>query len=1081
MLSTFRSIRFGLLVGIGGGVPTPKVDIRLGDVVVSTPTGEFGGVVQYDFGKAVSGGLFQRTGSLNKPPQILLTAVSRLQSDQMMLEVNRIPQILLQMVERYPNMQSNFACRGQDEDRLFESVPRAPRRRHGPVVHYGLIASGNQVIKDGRTRDKLAQELGILCFEMEAAGLMDNFPCLVVRGICDYADSHKNKQWQGHAAATAAAYTKELLSVIHPHHVLGTQTVVSGINSDPSYSLDFEQNEPLFLVPGRRNDGFVVRQKICDEFESLLDAEKNGSNVRIALFGMGGCGKTELALHFAYAWRGKCRVFWANCTSKQEFMADYSDIAVRVGLASATTAQHHAGTLLKEWLDSTKSGNWRMILDASDNWEEMFAYLEAFLPIHRGTIVFTSRDRRILDILETKLIHPSFAINVNGMDRDEALDMFRSLATECSDKAAIIELLDFLQYLPLAIKHAAGYISFTRTNVNHYLEGLKGNSALTWQLFECGPMPINLDTRLQLPIARTWDMSFAKIREQNTIAADLLGTLSFLNCESIPKDLLLVCGVNIFGLKQMSDFEMAMGVLMAFSLVSHRIDRTREIYQVHSIVSLAANTWFANNDPEKISHIYGIALSLVSEAFMQHSTESFLIQTEDLRHLKTLLPQADAVLKDRSTLALPSDSSFEAKKMRLTYESAKTRLLSGQHVDVEQLMLSCHDYYEEHRYSFPSERTQTMIALGLINKELGSYDRAMQWYKKAINAFSDLPEQSAVTKSVILVNQGNIFREQGDFQAAERAYGEAFSICEKGEPLYKEAKLHIISCQGSMLSAQGEMSQALRKFQDALQGWRTYGEHDQRANFVLADMAAIHAQRGEREAVRKYDEAIDGTIKNLGKEHPRTLLMKADRGRAYALVGEREKALVELENVYKQQLKVLGPAHVKTMSTKHNMGVVLSQLARFDEAQKAFDEVLEFYEKAASDPQLPLGYYYTLKSRADVLREQGDHASALEDYKRSYGARCLCDETSPFLFSIELAKADLFIELGMLEKAERTLADLDRVRKRMDKDLYLIKSFEETVKYLNTARAESKGFAMRINNLWMDFMQRAKRHRRDEE
>lgn len=81
-------------------------------------------------------------------------------------------------------------------------------------MHYGLVASGNQVMKHGRTRDRWARELGILCFEMEAAGLMDYFPCLVIRGICDYADSHKNKQWQEYAAATAAAYAKEILLVI---------------------------------------------------------------------------------------------------------------------------------------------------------------------------------------------------------------------------------------------------------------------------------------------------------------------------------------------------------------------------------------------------------------------------------------------------------------------------------------------------------------------------------------------------------------------------------------------------------------------------------------------------------------------------------------------------------------------------------------------------------------------------------------------------------------------------------------------------------------------------------------------------
>ena len=102
---------------------------------------------------------------------------------------------------------------------------RQSRESEEAVVYYGTIALGNQVIRDGRTRDKLSNELGgILCFEMEAVGLMNNFPCLVIRGICDYADSHKNKTWQPYAAGTAAAYAKEVLSVISPTDIAKTRT-----------------------------------------------------------------------------------------------------------------------------------------------------------------------------------------------------------------------------------------------------------------------------------------------------------------------------------------------------------------------------------------------------------------------------------------------------------------------------------------------------------------------------------------------------------------------------------------------------------------------------------------------------------------------------------------------------------------------------------------------------------------------------------------------------------------------------------------------------------------------------------------
>lgn len=79
------------------------------------------------------------------------------------------------------------------------------------VVHRGTIASGELMVKDGVMRDHLAQEHGILCFEMEAAGALADFPGLAIRGVSNYCDSHKNDDWHGYAAAAAAAYARQLL------------------------------------------------------------------------------------------------------------------------------------------------------------------------------------------------------------------------------------------------------------------------------------------------------------------------------------------------------------------------------------------------------------------------------------------------------------------------------------------------------------------------------------------------------------------------------------------------------------------------------------------------------------------------------------------------------------------------------------------------------------------------------------------------------------------------------------------------------------------------------------------------------
>ncbi|KAH8743422.1 nucleoside phosphorylase domain-containing protein [Hyaloscypha finlandica] len=264
--STFPAIRFGLMVGIGGGVPSKQADVRLGDIVVSQPEKGHGGVIQYDFGKSTPSG-FERTGFLNSPHQILLSAVTRLKANHRrgknslslhLSKLSKVPDFARDeagsdvLYEAEYNHVEGDGCGSCDKKRQTQRVERKKRRtgertedRAGegteqrseemPVVHYGTIASGNQVMRNDIERDKVSSEFeGVLCFEMEAAGLMNSFPCLVIRGICDYADSHKNKRWQPYAAGAAAAYAKELLMVIPAADVTKTQTVDEAIRGSCS-------------------------------------------------------------------------------------------------------------------------------------------------------------------------------------------------------------------------------------------------------------------------------------------------------------------------------------------------------------------------------------------------------------------------------------------------------------------------------------------------------------------------------------------------------------------------------------------------------------------------------------------------------------------------------------------------------------------------------------------------------------------------------------------------------------------------------------------------------------------------------
>ncbi|EXK24138.1 hypothetical protein FOMG_19122 [Fusarium oxysporum f. sp. melonis 26406] len=238
MMHSFPNIRFGLMVGIAGGAPG-KHDIRLGDIVIGCAGNGKGGVFGYDFGKAIQGQGLQETGFLNQPPTLLRTTVSGLKT-RYERKGHQISEAVDMILEKNPRLRRKYKQPEPGADNLFKSEvthdlncgaicsddtsnfvsrPERTEDEDNPAIHYGLIASADRLMKDASARDRLSEEKEVLCFEMEAAGLMNHFPCLVIRGICDYSDSHKNKEWQGYGAMVAAAYAKDLLYQIAPNRV----------------------------------------------------------------------------------------------------------------------------------------------------------------------------------------------------------------------------------------------------------------------------------------------------------------------------------------------------------------------------------------------------------------------------------------------------------------------------------------------------------------------------------------------------------------------------------------------------------------------------------------------------------------------------------------------------------------------------------------------------------------------------------------------------------------------------------------------------------------------------------------------
>ncbi|KAL3472076.1 purine and uridine phosphorylase [Aspergillus californicus] len=576
LISTYQNVRFGLMVGVGGG-----------------PTNTSSGVIQYDYGKTLQSGRFHRTGSLNKPPSLLLKVIAQMESDSILGKG-----LLSKTMASYHQKEE---VRGHfprpAEDLLFQStynhgsdnptsstcdqsqrVDRPEREAKEPRIHYGLVASANQVMKDAMARDWIAQELDILCFEMEAAGLMDEIPSLVIRGICDYCDSHKCKEWQPYAAFVAAAYAKAVLMQVPFQEQAG--------NLGKSIS-----GKGHWTVPFRKNPGFVGREREIAEVEDLF--EKVNGPFKVALCGLGGVGKTQIALELAYRVREKdstCSVFWIPCTSNATVEQAFMGIARTIGLQGVKPPD--AKERVKAYLSHVSGQKWLLIFDNADEMDMWVGNtagateLANFLaPSEQGHILFTTRNRKLAVRLTS-----SFVVDIYEPDTETGVRILEEAIQKkelLKNRDKTIALLEHLTVLPLAISQAAAYINSNGIKLSDYLARLKEQECDVIELFSEDFGDDGRYQEIQNPVATTWLISFQHIQRINPLAAEYLSFMACIHPRDIPKSLLPDAPSG----KKRTD---AVGLLKAFSFVTEQV--TSRALNLHRLVHLSTRNWLRRQE-----------------------------------------------------------------------------------------------------------------------------------------------------------------------------------------------------------------------------------------------------------------------------------------------------------------------------------------------------------------------------------------------------------------------------------------------------------------------------------------------------
>ncbi|EWG40999.1 hypothetical protein FVEG_15208 [Fusarium verticillioides 7600] len=376
-------------------------------------------------------------------------------------------------------------------------------------------------------------------------------------------------------------------------------SVVTGISATGNAHQTFNFNQhlesrPFILFPYEKNEDYVPRPEISSKLEEFLP--KNSDDFRsAALWGLGGSGKTQIALDFAYSRYGKrqCSVFWVHADNEATFARDYGSVASVLG-TSTQGSEHELLQNVRHKIESLP--RWLLIIDNADDLS-LFGVGSTVRNTRRimhyipkgpnGTILWISRDEAIVG----SLVGARRGIAVPRMTSDESkalleLTMPQTISDDELDDAVL--LLEEMQFLPLAISQAGAYMRRTETSVSQYLKDFKEETTRRRMLKEPEFNRYRLHNGSN-SILETWSPSIQHISQENELAYNILHTLSYVDDHVITERLVDAAAAH-GGTKQTGDMaeskkREAIRRLKNFSFViEHHLGDNERTYEIHKLV-----------------------------------------------------------------------------------------------------------------------------------------------------------------------------------------------------------------------------------------------------------------------------------------------------------------------------------------------------------------------------------------------------------------------------------------------------------------------------------------------------------------
>ena len=676
-----------------------------------------------------------------------------------------------------------------------------------------------------------------------------------------------------------------------------------------------------WLVPFARNPRFTGRREEVKNLEDMI-FKVHGPR-KIAIAGLGGIGKTQIALELAYRVRDRdsqYSVFWVPCTSIATVEQAYMSIAQMLGVHG--TSPSETKERLKLYLSQPIAGKWVLIFDnadESDMWLPGRGLRELIPQSEHGRVIFTSRNEKLAVTLASPHI-----VQLSGLDERTATSILNESLVQkqlLNDRKATVDLLSQLAFLPLAIVQAANYINENSISLGDYLELLQEHESEVVTLLS---ESFGDDWRyqdMQNPVATTWLISFQQIQRMDPLAAEYLSVMGCLHPRDIPQSLLPAAPSKKRELE-------AIGLLKAYSFISVSDRSDDACFNLHRLVYLAIRNWLRLNQQME-PYIFRTA-GILAERFPTYAAANRPLWRQYLPHALSLIGEKDfrekrqwfLLLLQNIGQCLFSDGRYnEAEAILYDLMTISTDLWGVEHPYTILIMSWVSYVYQFQRRTSEAEQLQ-MHSLETLKRALG-------------------PEHLETIACLGML--ARTYHLQGRLKEAEKMqkqvldkYIQALGPTDLGTLYHMAGLVSIYSSQGRWKEAAALAKEVLTARRKALgpESWGTL-------EAMLSLAFVYHFQGRVRRAEKLVIRVLKAKQHVLGDEHPDIMRCLGELATVHHNLGRWKKSVKLTTKVVEMSTRLLGPRHPLTLSYLDSLGVSYAWRHRWIAAERLHVEVME--------------------------------------------------------------------------------------------------------------------------------------------